>query len=160
MQQRVTPLRASQNEWTARQSPVLEVRTVLSAKKPIYPTIITGAESSLTLMALQNEYLMHTHLTDEAFPVRSVRYPLEDLGEFVTLIETDQPSTELVRSAMAFDARTKVVICGPKLDKYWSAIATYGFQIHYEPYFRRGKMEGQCVGFILDQPSSGYAVEY
>src|SRR5216117_402706 len=84
----------------ARQSPVLEVHNVVACPNPVYPAIVSGAESGLTLMALQNEYLMYWHLRGMSHPVRKVRYLIEGRGEFVALIETDVPSDALLRSAM------------------------------------------------------------
>jgi 4-hydroxy-3-polyprenylbenzoate decarboxylase len=144
----------------ARESPVFEIDEVLRSRRPVYPAIVSGAESGLTLMALQNEYLLYSYLTTEGFPIKRVRYPLEGLGEFVTLIESERPSLDLVRAAMDFDIRTKVVFCGPSLAAPWAAVANYGFEVHQEPYIRKGKTEGQRLGFILNQPPCGDPVEY
>ena len=144
----------------ARQSPVFEVHQVVRAPRAVYPTIVTGAESGLTLMALQNEYLMYAHLAAEGFPVRGVRYLLDARAEFVTLIECDEPSQALVRSAMTFDVRTKVVLCGPQLDQPWQALATFGFRVHAEPWRRKGRVEGERIGIVLDLPPEGRAVEF
>lgn len=144
----------------ARPSPVLVVKKVLSTTQPVYPFIVTGAESGLTLSAIQNEYLMYTSLVDKGFSVKAVHYPLYGRGEFLTLIETNKPSLEIIQAALSFDVRTKVVICGPDLGSPWDAIATHGFQVYQEPYFRKGQVEGKRIGLILDQPPTGARVEY
>jgi 2,5-furandicarboxylate decarboxylase 1 len=144
----------------ARQSPVLRVTKVVQSTYPVYPTIVTGAESGLTLMTLQNEYLMYAHLVAAGFPIKQVRYLLEGRGEFVTLLETDHPSDAVVRAALAFDLRTKMLICGPQLTRPWDALATYGFRVYHEPYYRKGAPDGERVGLILDRPPTGTPVEY
>ncbi|MFL6232707.1 MAG: UbiD family decarboxylase domain-containing protein [Thermoanaerobaculia bacterium] len=144
----------------ARESPVLEVRSVLRSETPVYPTIVTGRESGLTLMALQNEYLLHAHLQAAGFPVRSVRYPLESFGEYVVLIESDQPSAEIVDAAMTFDLRAKLILCGRDLSRPWQALATHGFEVRDELYLRKGRAEGRRLGLLLDHPPEGRPVEY
>ena len=64
----------------ARQSNVFMAEDVARRPGAPYPTIVAGGETGLTLMSLQNEYLMFAHLTDAGFAVRSVRYPLTARG--------------------------------------------------------------------------------
>lgn len=144
----------------ARMSNVLEFDEVLVRPGCPYPTIVAGAESGLTLMRLQNEYLMYAHLTGRGFAVRSVRYPLSARGEFLALIETAEPSAELLAEAMDFDVRSKVTICGPRLRSVWQEVATYGFTTSVAPYYRKGQVHGQRIGLVLDEPPTGRPVEY
>lgn len=146
----------------ARKSNVLELGTLRVRAGAPLPTILPGAESGLTLMSMQNEYLMYSHLKDLGYPVRSVRYPLTARGEFLTLIESDSPSRDLLAAAMAFDVRTKVVICGHRLeqDSVWQSLSVHGLAMMTEPYYRKGKVEGQRIGVVLEIPPTGRPVEY
>jgi 2,5-furandicarboxylate decarboxylase 1 len=144
----------------ARQSHVLQVGAVWGSPGAVYPAIVTGAESGLTLMSLQNEYLMYTHLVEEGFAVDNVQYPTRARGEFVTLIASPEPSEHLLRAAMAFDVRSKLFMVGRHLERPWDAIASHGFSAHVEPYVRKGNVEGDRIGLILDRPPSGREVEY
>lgn len=143
-----------------RQGNVLDITGVAARPGAPYPSIVAGAESGLTLMSFQNEYLLYAHLRGQGHPVREVRYSLRARGEFVALIESDTPSVELVREAMRFDVRSKVVVCGPDLGNVPQALATYGFLTHREPYYRKGRIEGERVGLALVVPPVGRPVEY
>ncbi|MFD0412354.1 UbiD family decarboxylase [Streptomyces sp. NPDC127108] len=144
----------------ARRSNVLTVTGVSATPGAPMPTIVAGAESGLTLMSFQNEYLMYAHLRGAGHPIRSVRYSLRARGEFVAYIECDEPSAELVREAMAFDVRSKVVVCGPDLSNPGQALATYGFTTRTEPYYRKGRVEGERIGLALVIPPEGRPTEY
>ncbi|NUP44550.1 MAG: UbiD family decarboxylase [Streptomyces sp.] len=144
----------------ARRSNVMTVGKVTALPGAPFPTIVAGATSGLTLMSFQNEYLMYAHLRGQGHHVRSVRYSLKARGEFVAYIESDEPSQELVTEAMAFDVRSKVIICGPDLSNPGQALATYGFTTWTEPYRRKGKVEGERVGLALVIPPEGRPTEY
>ncbi|MER5473910.1 UbiD family decarboxylase [Streptomyces sp. NPDC002685] len=144
----------------ARRSNVLTVTSVEATPGAPWPTIVAGGESGLTLMSFQNEYLMYAHLRGLGYPIRSVRYSIKARGEFVAYIETDEPSQELVREAMVFDVRSKVIIAGPDLANPGQALATYGFTTQAEPYYRKGKVEGERIGLALVIPPDGWPTEY
>ncbi|KRD23282.1 MULTISPECIES: UbiD family decarboxylase [unclassified Streptomyces] len=144
----------------ARRSNVLTVTGVSATPGAPWPTIVAGARSGLTLMSFQNEYLMYAHLQGLGYPIRSVHYSIRARGEFVAYIETDAPSQELVREAMTFDVRSKVVICGPDLTNPGQALATYGFTTRTEPYYRKGRVEGERIGLALVIPPDGWPTEY
>lgn len=143
-----------------REGYVLDVTGVAARSGAPWPSIVAGAESGLTLMSFQNEYLMYAHLTGQGLPVRSVRYSVKARGEFVALIETDAPDLDLVREAMRFDVRAKLVLCGPDLRDVGQALATYGFVTHRAPYYRKGRIEGERLGLALVIPPTGRPVEY
>ncbi|WP_055494241.1 UbiD family decarboxylase [Streptomyces sp. TP-A0356] len=143
-----------------REGFVLDITGVAARPGAPWPSIVAGAESGLTLMSFQNEYLMYAHLTGQGLPVRSVRYSIEARGEFVALIETDTPDLDLVREAMRFDVRCKLVLCGPDLGSVGQALATHGFVSHREPYHRKGRIEGERLGLALVIPPAGRPVEY
>ncbi|ASU78918.1 hypothetical protein CDG81_12200 [Actinopolyspora erythraea] len=144
----------------ARESPVLEVTEVASAESPYYPTIVTGAESGLTLMSLQNEYLMYAHLVERGFPVESVVYPHAARAEFLAVVVSPEPCEELLRAAMDFDVRSKMVVCAPEAEDFWQMVAVYGFSVEKHTYYRKGVEYGDRVGFVFDRKPDGWPVEF
>jgi 4-hydroxy-3-polyprenylbenzoate decarboxylase len=144
----------------ARMSPVFHVNYVgVSGDSPFYPTIVTGAESGLSLMALQNEYLMHSHLRELGYRVNDVSYPLAARSEFVCLISSPDSSPDLLHDAMAFDLRAKLVACGDVAD-FPLALASHGFTATQCAYHSKGRRHGDRVGIVLDRPPAGAPVEF
>jgi hypothetical protein len=111
-------------------------------------------------MAMQNEYLMYCHLRKEGYSIQRVQYLIESRGEFTTLIEASMPSMEIVRSAMNFDTRSKIFVCGENLQRPWDSLATHGFDSCTEPYYRKGARDGDRIGVVLSRPPQGRPVEY
>ncbi|MEY2473794.1 MAG: 2,5-furandicarboxylate decarboxylase 1 [Actinomycetota bacterium] len=149
----------------ARQSPTLIVDSVEAIDDAIYPTIVTGAESGVTLMALQNEYLMFEHLTGAGFHVGAVRYWPEARGEFVATIDCTDDLIEVTAAALDFDKRAKIIVAGPDicghgLRDLWDRVASHGFQVVCAPYFRKGSLDGQRLGIALCHTPIGERVEY
>ncbi len=144
----------------ARQSPVLEVDEVVGAERPYYPTIVTGAESGLTLMSLQNEYLMYSHLSGSGFPVESVTYPHAARAEFLCVIRSPEPSADMLAAAMEFDGRAKMVVCSRGDEDFWQSVAAHGFSTAVRPYFRKGVEYGDRIGLIFDREVEGWPVEF
>lgn len=144
----------------ARRSNVLTVTDVEAVPGAPMPTIVAGARSGLTLMSFQNEYLMYAHLRQRGFDIGSVHYSIRARGEFVCYLESPEAGQELLRTAMNFDVRAKVVICGSDLSDPPQALATYGFTTHTEPYYRKGLVEGERIGLALVIPPSGRPTEY
>jgi 2,5-furandicarboxylate decarboxylase 1 len=144
----------------ARQSPVMAITRVVSAQRPFYPTIVTGNESGLTLMSLQNEYLMYAHLTGAGFPVERVWYPHSARAEFLAVITSSEPSRDLLRTAMEFDQRAKVVVCGRDPDDVWQTVASHGFTAETAVYHRKGEEYGHRIGLLFDREAQGTPVEF
>ena len=144
----------------ARQSPVASIQRVIAAQRPFYPTIVTGNESGLTLMSLQNEYLMYSHLTTAGFAVERVSYPHAARGEFLAVIRSSRPGKELLRAAMEFDQRAKVVICGEDPDDIWQTIASHGLSAVIGAYHRKGVEYGNRIGLVFDRSPDGLPVEF
>ncbi len=144
----------------ARPAPVLRVREVLRRPGQAAPTIATGRESGLSLTAFQNEYLTYAALTAEGFAVRRVRCPLDAFGEFLTLVEMDEPSERAVEAVMARDARTKVVVCAPDVRDPWRTLSTDAFAVVRKPYYRKGAVAGERLGIVVTEPAQGRRVEY
>lgn len=133
-----------------RLSPVLEVDEILCCKNPFYTSIVAGKESGLTLMAIQGECLMYFYLKDNNFKVTSVKYRIEEAGEFVAVIETEEPGEDMVNKAFEFDKRLKFVICGLKIEDPWKELSIFPFRIVQKDYHRRGNVSGNKVGFIFE----------
>jgi 4-hydroxy-3-polyprenylbenzoate decarboxylase len=144
----------------ARQSPVVSVTRVLAATRPFYPTIVTGHESGLTLMSLQNEYLMYAHLTAAGFPIDRVTYPHAARAEFLAIIRSPRPDRDLLRAAMEFDQRAKVVVCGEDPDDIWQTVASHGFSALTEVYRRKSQPYGDRIGLLFDRSPEGVPVEF
>jgi 4-hydroxy-3-polyprenylbenzoate decarboxylase len=145
----------------ARHSPRMDVDSVaVCPEEPPYPTILPGAESGLTLMSMQNEYLMYAHLRAAGVTVRSVRYPLSARAEFLAYVDCEEPSRDVLAMAMRFDPRAKVIVCGRDLDQPGLALASRGFTTCTEPYLRKGVAEGERIGLLLTIEQGGWPVEY
>ncbi len=147
----------------ARQSPVATIKRVMAARRPFYPTIVTGNESGLTLASLQNEYLMYAHLIAAGFPVERVSYPHAARGEFLAVIRSPRPGKELLRAAMEFDRRAKIVVCGEdpgNPDEIWQTIASHGFTAVTDVYHRKGMEYGNRIGLLFDRSPEGLPVEF
>jgi 4-hydroxy-3-polyprenylbenzoate decarboxylase len=145
-----------------RQSPVLAITRVLAAERPYYPTIVTGNESGLTLMSLQNEYLLHSHLRSQGFPVRFVTYPHAARAEFLALVQCDEPTWDVLHAALEFDKRAKVVVCGADPHDVWQMVAAHGFFAVVDTYFRKGAKHGNRIGLLFDRDreAEGWPVEF
>lgn len=144
----------------ARLSPRLDVEDVMvSATDPYYPTIVTGAESGLSLMALQNEYLMHSHLTSLGYRIDDIKYPLAARSEFACFISSPDLSDEMLAAAMDFDARAKLVVCGDTVD-FPLTLASHGLTSVRADYYSKGERHGDRVGIVLDRPPPGSPVEF
>jgi len=134
----------------ARPAPVLHVDEVLVGPEPIVPTIVAGRETGLSLTATQNEYLLYAHLRASGFAVDRVRCPLDAFGEFLTLVETPEPSMAIVEAVMERDPRTKVVIAGRDMNDVWRTLSTEPFRVRALPYHRKGKVEGERLGLVVE----------
>jgi len=144
----------------ARLSNVLEVDAVHFDEDSVLPTIVTGAESGLTLMAMQNELLAFHWLTQRGFCVSSVQYPLYARGEFLGLIESDRPTQEMLDAAMQRDPRCKITIVGKSLPDPWDVLATHPFDAKLAEYRRKGEAHGDRIGVLVGNPPEGRSVEF
>ncbi len=141
-------------------NPVLEVTSVVGCKQAVYPAIVTGNESGLTLMAMQNEYLLYTHLRSQGARIASISYPLSARAEFLAIVEADHPTLDLVIAAMEFDQRAKLVIATPNAERVWDCLASSGISAIKQGYVRKGVSYGDRVGIALDKAPTGTPVEY
>ncbi|HWS35796.1 MAG TPA: UbiD family decarboxylase [Actinoplanes sp.] len=145
----------------ARLSPAFEIDNVMvRASEAPFPTILPGAESGLTLMSMQNEYLMYAHLRSAGINVTAVRYPLHARAEFLAFVECTDPTREVLAMAMKFDVRAKVIVCGRDLGRPGLTLASNGFTTISEPYVRKGLVEGERIGMLLNISQGGRPVEY
>lgn len=144
----------------ARQSNVIEIDEVLYNEEAAFPTIVTGAESGLTLMSMQNELLMFDHLQSLGFSITSVRYPLAARAEFLGLIEAVDPSQDLLEAAMQFNSRCKVTMVGRAITNPWDVLGTYRVETTVSDYLRKGQHYGSRLGLLVAERPEGREVEF
>lgn len=133
-----------------RLAPVLEVDEILCCNNPFYISIVAGKESGLTLSAMQGECLMYFYLKHRNFKVSSIKYRLEEAGEFVAIIETEEPCEEIIDKAFEFDNRLKFVICGSKVVDPWRELSIFPFRTVQKDYYYKGSVSGRKMGFIVE----------
>jgi 4-hydroxy-3-polyprenylbenzoate decarboxylase len=141
-------------------SPLVRIERVLIRDDASYLGLFCGKESGLTLMALQNEILMLAHLRGAGFPIVSVRYPLAMFGEYAAIIVSTDPSREMVRAAMEFDPRAKVVVAMESDGDVFRETAVFPAEADLLPYMRRGHQEGHRLGLLCRRATDYDWVEY
>lgn len=141
-------------------SPVLMVEKITCRPSPYFLGIFCGKESGLTLMSLQNEFLIFHHLNQLGFNFTKVSCPLSAFGEFLTLIETPSPDPEILHATMNFDKRTKIVVVAQNIERALEELSIFDFEIHTEPYIKRGKRQGQRLGIIVNRTIEYKWTEY
>jgi 4-hydroxy-3-polyprenylbenzoate decarboxylase len=129
-------------------SPVVQVEQIAVRDDPILLGLFCGKESGLTLMALQNEMFLHAHLTSLGFTVDVVSYPLSAKGEFLAIIQSAAPSTELLDAAMAFDQRCKLFVVSERCDGLLGEMSVFPLEARLATHIRRGRPEGERVGVV------------
>jgi 2,5-furandicarboxylate decarboxylase 1 len=140
--------------------PAVDVQQIHFRQDPYYLGLFCGKESGLTLMSMQNEFLLFSHLRKCGFEVGDVHYPLRAFGEFFTLIETPSPSLELLDAAMEFDQRSKVFIVGEQLRNVAGELSIFPFQSRNAAYVKRGRAEGERIGVVCRRSVKHQLVEY
>lgn len=142
------------------QSPVLMLEKITCRPSPYFLGIFCGKESGLTLMSLQNEFLIFQHLNKLGFEFNKVSCPLGAFGEFLTLIETPYPSSEILYATMNFDKRTKIVVVAQNIEYALKELSIFDFEVHTEPYIKRGKRQGERLGIIVNRTIQYQWTEY
>lgn len=141
-------------------SPVIEIVDVRCRASPIFPGLLCGKESGLTLMSLQNEILMHHRLRCAGFDVDDVSNPLDAFGEYLCVIRTRSPAAEVLEAAMEADKRCKVFIVGEQVENPFLQISRGPIRVTSETYLRRGAPEGHRLGICVDSGPELSLVEY
>lgn len=132
-------------------SPVVQVDRILVRDDALCFGLFCGKHSGLTLMALQNEIFMAEHLARAGFGIDRVTYPLAAFGEYMAIIETQNPSRALVAAALDFDKRAKVVAAiYPGADPL-KELAIFPSEADLRPYMRYGQQEGHRIGLFCDR---------
>lgn len=132
-------------------SPLVRVERITIREDGFCLGLFCGKESGLTLMSLQNEILLHDHLQQKGFDLSTVRYPLGAFGEYAAIIETERPSREMVRAALDYDKRSKLIVAlRPGADVFKEA-AIFAMHAETRPYMRYGRQEGDRVGLVCDR---------
>ena len=142
------------------QSPVIMVEKITCRPSPYFLGIFCGKQSGLTLMSLQNEFLIFQHLQNLGFAINEVSCPHEAFGEFLTLVETPYPSSEILHATMNFDKRTKIVVVAQNIKYALKELSIFDFEVHGEPYIKRGKRQGQRLGIVVNRTVEYQWTEY
>ncbi len=141
-------------------SPVLEIDSVEYRDQPTQLGIFCGKESGLTLMSLPNELLMYQHFASHEIEVEDIQYPLDGLGEFITLIQYAYPSKEILDIAMKYDKRTKMIVVAQDISNILNEMTIYELNVHSSHYIKRGEKHGSRLGIIVDRTKQYDWVEY
>jgi len=142
------------------QSPVLMVDKITCRPSPYFLGIFCGKQSGLTLMSLQNEFLIFQHLINLGFEINDVSCPHGAFGEFLTLVETPSPSSEILHATMNFDKRTKIVVVAQNIKYALKELSIFDFEVHTEPYIKRGKRQGERCGIVVNRTIEYQWTEY
>jgi len=142
------------------ESPVIEIDEVLSREKAIMMGLFCGKESGLTLMSLQNEYMLYSHLLSKGFSVDNIRCPLSSFGEFLTLIQCSNPNKDILNEAMKFDKRTKTIIVSKNIDEIEKELSVNNFIVHVSDYVKHGVRQGNRLGIIVERAEDYIWSEY
>ncbi|ATB29010.1 UbiD family decarboxylase [Melittangium boletus] len=141
-------------------SPVMEIDEIYCRPDPHFLGLFCGKESGLTLMSLQNEMLIYHHLRSQGFAVEDVANPLSSFGEFLTLIQSPEPSRELLDAAMQCDKRTKIVVVSQDIRSPLADLAIHDFEVSSMAYMKRGQRRGDRLGLIVRRTEEFHWVEY
>ncbi len=130
---------------------VVKIDEITARDDPYFLGLFCGKESGLTLMSLQNELLLFTHLKDDGYNVSAVRYPLQAFGEFLTLIESPNPSKDILLAAMEFDKRSKYFVVCQDLSHVSRDLGVFPVDCITPPYLKKGVHQGSRIGVICEQ---------
>ena len=144
----------------ATTGPVVDIQQIDVRDDPHYLGLFCGKESGLTLMAMQNEILLFAHLRKCGFAVSAVRYPLNAYAEFLALVETPEPSAELLDAAMAFDQRCKMFVVAETIGNVSGELAVFPFECRRLEHVKRGRREGERIGVVGKRSVAHQWVEY
>lgn len=130
-------------------SPVLEIADIRCRPDAIFPGLLCGRKSGLTLMSMQNELLMYHRLTQAGFSIDDVANPLDAYGEYLCMIRTKSSHDAVLDAAMAADKRAKIFVVGEELSEPLAQISKNPIDVRSEIYMRHGKPEGQRFGIQI-----------
>lgn len=111
-------------------------------------------------MQFQNETFMFHQLLKNNLSVKRVIYPLNYFSEFGTIIETEIPTTEILKLAMHYDSRSKVFFIVRNADTIFSDMAIFNFSLWKEIYIKHGVKMGHRMGILLDNRNNYEWAEY
>lgn len=130
-------------------SPVFEITEILRRSDAIFPGLLCGKASGLTLMSMQNELLMYRALRSAGFEIEHVANPLDAYGEYLCLIRAARDKEAILEAAMALDKRAKMFVVGDATHDVLAQISKSPLDIRVETYIRHGKPEGERVGLVV-----------
>ncbi|MEI4259948.1 MAG: UbiD family decarboxylase [Candidatus Dasytiphilus stammeri] len=138
----------------------VKINKIYTRPDPYFFGIFCGKESGLNLMQFQNETFMFHKLLKNNLSVKRVIYPLNYFSEFGTIIETEIPTTEILKLAMQYDARSKVFFIVRNADTIFSDMAIFNFSLWKENYIKHGLKMGNRMGILLDNRNNYEWAEY
>jgi 4-hydroxy-3-polyprenylbenzoate decarboxylase len=94
------------------------------------------------------------------FEINDVSCPHGAFGEFLTLVETPSPSSEILHATMNFDKRTKIVVVAQNIKYALKELSIFDFEVHTEPYIKRGKRQGERCGIVVNRTIEYQWTEY
>jgi hypothetical protein len=89
-----------------------------------------------------------------------VVHPLAAFGEYLTLIQSPEPSQELLDAAMGHDPRTKLILVAESLQEPLMQLAIHDFRVSAASYLKRGQPHGERLGLIVRRTELFHWVEY
>ncbi|WWP02551.1 MAG: UbiD family decarboxylase domain-containing protein [Candidatus Dasytiphilus stammeri] len=127
-----------------------KINKIYTKKDPYFFGLFCGKESGLNLMQFQNETFMFYHLIKQNLPVKKVIYPYVYFAEFCTIIVTEQPNKEILKTAMEYDTRSKIFFIVRNYENLFSDLAIFKFSLIKEKYFKKGVQIGDRIGIIMN----------
>ncbi|WWO95297.1 MAG: UbiD family decarboxylase [Candidatus Dasytiphilus stammeri] len=133
----------------------VKIDKIYTREYPYFFGLFCGKESGLNLMQFQNETFMYHHLIKN-FPIKKVIYPFDYFSEFGTIIETEIPNDNLLKTAMEYDTRSKIFFVTRNADTLFSDMAIFKFSVFKEIYLKKGVNMGNRIGILIDNNRKYY----
>lgn len=137
-----------------------KIDKIYTREHPYFFGIFCGKESGLNLMQFQNETFMYHHLIKKSFSIKKVIYPFDYFSEFGTIIETEFPSSEILKIAMEYDTRSKIFFVVRNAKTLFSDMAIFNFYMRQDIYLKRGIKMGERIGILVDNDNQYEWAEY
>ncbi|WWO97339.1 MAG: UbiD family decarboxylase domain-containing protein [Candidatus Dasytiphilus stammeri] len=138
----------------------VKIDKIYTRKNPYFFGLFCGKESGLNLMQFQNETFMYHHLITNNLPITKVIYPLNYFSEFGTIIETEIPTHKVLKTAMKYDARSKIFFVTRNAKTLFSDMAIFKFSVFKESYVKKGVKMGNRIGILIDNRNCYKWAEY
>ncbi|WWP00124.1 MAG: UbiD family decarboxylase domain-containing protein [Candidatus Dasytiphilus stammeri] len=138
----------------------VKIDKIYTRQNPYFFGLFCGKESGLNLMQFQNETFMYHHLITNNIPVKKVIYPLDYFSEFGTIIETEIPTTKVLKTAMQYDTRSKIFFVTRNANTLFSDMAIFKLSVFKDSYVKKGVKIGNRIGILIDNRNGYKWAEY